>query len=100
MAISDIHKLQDMMAAKLSRTERDNLAIAGEEIGTVPFQASGSWNPRTMSRALGRGEPLGYLDRFSNILLVSVRDVATSRVVSKAKHCCRRRIGAPSPWQF
>ena len=44
-----------MVEAKLNNIDLDNLVVVGDEVGTVPSQASGSMNPRTMSLALARG---------------------------------------------
>ena len=42
-----------MVEAKLSSMDLDKRVVVGEEVGTVPSQASGSWNPLTIKRAFG-----------------------------------------------
>ena len=74
-----------MLAAKLSKIDRDCLVVVGDEVGTVPAQASGSMKPRTIKRAFARGVPSGFFDHFSNMRLVNVRDGSASLVVSKAQ---------------
>ena len=71
-----------MVEAKLKGMDLDNLVVVGDEVGTVPSQASGSMKPLTMSLALARGLPSGFFDRFSSMRLVSVRLGSASLVVS------------------
>ena len=69
--MSEVQIGQDMVEAKLSNIDLDSRVVVGDDVGTVPSQASGSWKPRAVKRALALGLPSGCLDHFSNILLVS-----------------------------
>ena len=85
MAMSDVQTGQFMLAARLNSMDLDSLVVVGDEVGTVPSQASGSMKPRTMSRALARGVPSGFFDHLSNMRLVKVLDGSASFVVSKVQ---------------
>ena len=52
-----------IVEAKLKSMDLDNLVVVGDEVGTVPSQASGSMKPLTMSLAFdhGRQGPLRLL---------------------------------------
>ena len=82
MAMSDVQTGQFMLAARLNSMDLDSLVVVGDEVGTVPSQASGSMKPRTMSRALARGVPSGFFDHLSNMRLVKPgQDLSISMTV-------------------
>ena len=53
--MSDVQTGHLIVAARLSRQERESRVVVGDEVGTVPSQASGSIKPRTMSLAFALG---------------------------------------------
>ena len=83
--MSDVQTGHLIVAAKLSRQERESRVVVGDEVGTVPSQASGSIKPRTMSLAFALGVPSGFFDHFSNIRLVNVRAGSASLTLSKVQ---------------
>ena len=90
--MSEVQIGHDIVAARLRSIDLDKLVVVGDDVGTVPSQASGSWNPLTIRRALARGEPSGCLDHFSSIRLVKVRLGSASRVVSNCQTWLSKKL--------
>ena len=53
MALSEDQIGQFIVEARLSNIDLDSRVVVGEDVGTAPSQASGSWNPADDQTGLG-----------------------------------------------
>ena len=71
--MSEVQSCHRRMVLRERRKFLDSLVVVGLEVSSVPWRASTSEYPRTISRALALGAPSSFLLHFSNILAVMVR---------------------------
>ena len=69
---SAVQPIQEREEDTDKKIERLSLDVVGAAVASLPSRASRSVYPRTINRALARGEPSGFFDHFSSIRLDKV----------------------------